>query len=766
MPNAVDAAVNFSSPTGNQTVTLDGSKTVGSLTLTNNSANTWTLSAGTPSTSSLAFNVSSGSGSLTVNGTGSGVNTISNNISLSDPLSVTINNTGGGLTISGVISDGSATNSLTLSGAGTLTLSNTSNSYGGGTVINGGTLVINDNAELGTAGVGVTFGGGTLDITAGGFSTGRPLTLNAGGGTIQTDTPANQSNLVTIKTGLGILLLVGNGSGDNTYTGGTIINAGTIQLSTNNSVNKLGTNGSLTINNSGVFDIHGVTTTLGNLNGSSSAQIYNNFGGNGTLTLTIGGGTASTDVGNFQGTISNNVGNSNVVNSGNNFGGGIAITKAGSGTIIFSGTNTYSGATTVNTGTLEAMTTGALPGYNTAGKVTVNTGATLAVAVGGGGQWVQTDIDTLRNDATFSSGFLGFDTTGGNFTYSSSIQNGAIGVSKLGPNTLTLTGSNTFNRGTNINGGTLALGSAGALSTSGGTISFGGGTLQFSANNTHDYTNLFSQAANQAYSIDTNGQTVTFATTAMQSSGGTFTKIGTGTLNFSRSNTYTGATTINGGTLSLNAAGAAGAASSGTSSITVNASGTLLITNSSGTTTDRINNSAGVTLNGGTFARSGAGTVSEGTGVHTTNGGGVGTTGTNAVGMGALTLQANSTLDFTTNASGVGTLVFASFVPNGHILNILNYTSAANPTTGVSGTDGTDDRLIFDQNESTNLADFSFGGVSATEIALGGGFFEIVPIPEPSTWIGGGFAALMLIVQIGRAHSFSKRAAKNQSSRC
>ena len=133
-------------------------------------------------------------------------------------------------------------------------------------------------------------------------------------------------------------------------------------------------------------------------------------------------------------------------------------------------------------------------------------------------------------------------------------------MTKIGTGTLTLSGANTYTGNTNINGGKLNVGSVETAGTSGplgnqlanaaGTISFGGGTLQYSAANQFDYSGRFSTAASQPISVDTNSQSVIFAT-ALTSSGGTLTKLGAGTLTLTNAaNTYTGLTTISAGTLS------------------------------------------------------------------------------------------------------------------------------------------------------------------------------------------------------------------------
>jgi autotransporter-associated beta strand protein len=190
-------------------------------------------------------------------------------------------------------------------------------------------------------------------------------------------------------------------------------------------------------------------------------------------------------------------------------------------------------------------------------------------------------------------------------------------------------------------------------------------------------------------------------------------------LSLTGANIFAGATTINAGTLTV--AATSGGALGATSAVTVNSTGTLLLGAS-----DQINNSAGVTLAGGTFAK---GDFSEGTSA--------------VVGVGALTLTAaGSHLDFGTGT--VGTLTFASFTPGLNTLVIDNWTGTAN-TVGSASTD----RLIFNSDQALNLASFSFTGYApgAIEFALGGGYFEITPltaVPEPSTWIAGALAVVAM----------------------
>ena len=144
--------------------------------------------------------------------------------------------------------------------------------------------------------------------------------------------------------------------------------------------------------------------------------------------------------------------------------------------LYLSGTNSYLGGTTVSGGVLQAASPAALPNYNTAGQVTVGNGATLAIATAGTG-WQSANLGSLltANSGGFSGGSnLGLDTTNGNFSYAGAIS-GNMGLIKLGGNTLTLSGSNNYSVSTAINGGTLQLGNAAALSS--GSLTANSGVL-------------------------------------------------------------------------------------------------------------------------------------------------------------------------------------------------------------------------------------------------------------------------------------------------
>jgi len=334
-----------------------------------------------------------------------------------------IDSSGTNLTLSGVIG---GTGALSKTGAGTLTLSGT-NAYTGATTISSGTL------SLGNGG------------TTGALSTISSITDNA-------NFTINRSNAVTQGTDFSGSAIAGTGSftqagigtttlnAANTYSGGTTVSAGTLQLSGSGTLGS--TNGALTVNG-GTLNLNGTTQGVGNLTGSGGTILNNATGTNVTLTI----GNNNSTGGNYSGVIANNT-------SGT---GTVALTKTGTGTITLSGTNTYTGATTVNAGTL---------------LVNGSTAASSAVSVNNSGTTLG-GTGTINGTVTVGSGanLLG-------------------GTGSAASGTLTLANNLTLSSGSIIE---LALGASGAHST---ITRSGSGSWTFATNQAFTFINLGAQPGN------------------------------------------------------------------------------------------------------------------------------------------------------------------------------------------------------------------------------------------------------------------------------
>ncbi|MEJ8856977.1 autotransporter outer membrane beta-barrel domain-containing protein [Variovorax robiniae] len=337
----------------------------GTLTLTG--ANTYT-----GGTTIAAGTLQVGSGGTT----GSLVGNIVDNAAL-------VFNRSDALSFGGVIS---GTGSVTKNGAGTLTLTAT-NTYTGATIINQGVLAFSNPGNLGTLGNPIVFNGGTLRYLAASSFIGRSVSLLAGSGTV--DTNGFSVEYRGVASGAGSMTKIGAGTlsltGTNTYTGGTIINGGTLQVG------------------------------LGGTSGSLAGNIANN------AALVFNRSNALT----YSGVIS----------------GTGTLTQSGTGTTTLTGANTLTGPTTVSAGTLRVN--GSLASATT----TVQNAATL------GGSGSIAGSVTVQNGGHLAPGnSLGTLSIGGDLSLSAgSVLDYELGQANVpgGPlNDLTVVGGNLLLDGT------------------------------------------------------------------------------------------------------------------------------------------------------------------------------------------------------------------------------------------------------------------------------------------------------------------------------
>ena len=181
-------------------------------------------------------------------------------------------------------------------------------------------------------------------------------------------------------------------------------------------------------------------------------------------------------------------------------GGSSNLTKTGAGTLYLSGFGSGTGLTTVSAGTLQYSLPGALyagaTASWTAANISVASGATLAVNVGGTTDFTPgnvstllTQISTVANNGLKAGATVGFDTTNavGTVNYASPITNstgaggGAVGVAKFGAGTLSLNGVSTYSGATTVSAGTLALGAGGSINNSSGISIASSATFNVSA---------------------------------------------------------------------------------------------------------------------------------------------------------------------------------------------------------------------------------------------------------------------------------------------
>ncbi|SBV33728.1 Outer membrane autotransporter barrel domain protein [uncultured Sphingopyxis sp.] len=494
--------------------------------------------------------------------------------------------------------------------AGKLVL-NGFNTYSGGTAINGGTLEIASDLNLGDAAGGLSFNGGTLAITAT-MTTNRDITMegagliaNVAGATVTLGGDITGAGSLSIVTPTSVTL-----TGDATHSGGTTVGgAGSLVIGNG------GTTGSIAgdiVNNAAlIFNRSDALTYAGAVSGTGALTKQ----GAGVLTLTGDSSyTGATTI--SAGTMQLQAGGEIVGTSGLNVNGGGRMIVDGAGSRIVTGAGTSSiGTSSNNTGTLIVRNGGtaafgqlnAGTGLNAQGFITV-TGAgsllthsgagsfgqfgTANIAIADGGRMESNGTSTLVGGQPASgvatvmvtgagsewavanalNARLGTITVadGGVITAGSS----TIGFNGLiGPRTpsadLIVTGAGSrfettgdlaiTNADTNSDRGSITIADGGLVRVGGGTLAMGPGdaTLNIGGASAVPDTAGILDAANISFAAAANRVNFNHVDTdyvfgTAMSGAGSISHNGTGITILTADNAYTGATSINNGTLLVN----------------------------------------------------------------------------------------------------------------------------------------------------------------------------------------------------------------------
>ena len=643
----------------------------------------------------------------------------------------------------------SATAAFTKNGAGALQTAG--GTYAGGFTLNSGTLIAGGINAMGNGALilnsGTVAGSATRDFTAK-FASGITIGGNIQFGEMSTvislaNSTANLtfSNNISLGSSLRTLTL---GNGGNMTFSGIISNSASTGITFAANVNGTGTitlgsantySGTTTINGGEVvFPADG---SFGAIPGSVTTNSIIIDGGR--LTLQPSASSSYTLNANRGIQVGSTLGTSISVKTGTSvtYNGIIAdktsstgiLVKQGSAILILGTTNTYSGSTSINNGTIKIGITDALPS-----TTTLNIGQSLSTNLGifdlgGFNQTIAglnsisgTNASASKNTLTTSTGSSTL-TFNGNGSYSygdgtaanSGIITGAVSLVMNGSGTQTLGDANTFNGTVTINNGNLSIatiGNGGVASSNLGSASnaasnlvLGGGALLYTgATASSDRNFTLTTSTTSSINISTNTLTISGGSA---STSGALSKIGTGTLILTGTNLHTGLTTITAGILQLNKSG--GTTLLATNDVTING-GTLKV--SSNQTLNNLTVSsgtllidAGVTLTiNGTYT--GGGTITNnGTLIINTANTFPGSSTTITTGFNNLTLGANTTLD--ANISVSGTLALGNNTLNlaGNTLTINgDFTtgtgvikSNGSGTINIGGTGALTNSLLYDQ---------------------------------------------------------------------
>lgn len=546
---------------------------------------------------------------------------------------------------------------------------------------------------LGTSGITVNSGAGAVTLTSNVALGGAQSWTNGSTSLLSVSGDISGANGITVNsTGSGAITL----SGNNSYTGATTLNRGTLRVTTNATALGAGTlslgGGNLQLaNSSGTNLSFNRNTTVTASSTITSDVIAAGAGNTYTLgTLAIGAQQLNVQKGSnvTSGTAGVTFGTTTLSVSGTTFdvgsdanltlntltGPAFNFWKQGSGTLTFASaasTARTTGATYLTEGTVVlGGTVGTSDGLGTSGATLVLTGGTLDLAtdtsVLGHATTVMGSTTILSNKSTASSAGI-IHTLGG--------------LTLLGPSTLTV------GVGDKVSGGTP-------------TVAFGAATMN--ANTT------FSVDAGAKLTLNSTlangGFTPTFTgagdatVTGVISGGGGLSKSGSGTLTLSAANTYTGVSNIGGGTVTLGNVAGLGA----TATAVLNMTGGTLNLGSVGSTLLALSGNSSSAISSTGLATLTVNPVGNSTSNFAGNiGGGGGTLGVTVNGNGALTLSgANSYTGATTLTAGQLNLNSAT-APGSSTLTVT--TGTLDNTSGGAIT-------LSNNNNVTLNGNFTYGG--------------------------------------------------------
>jgi len=409
--------------------------------------------------------------------------------------------------------------SLIKNGTGTVTISN-ANTFTGGVSLAVGEIFIANNTALGIG--TLSMAGSTILSIGSGISASNAITLS-GAATIDVS-QGGIGTLSGIIGGTGSLSKTGTYqldlSATNTYSGGTIIHAGTLALISGGS---LLSTGAVTVNG-GIFDISGLTgtgTAIGDLTTVSSTTVSL-----GTKSLTFGTAHDTSIAGAITGSGS--------------------LIKQGSGVVEISNANTsLIGPVFLNAGEIFITNNTAL-GTNT---LTMAGGSILSIGSG----------ISAANSIVLSGAATIDVSSGGKGILSGNIMGGIGSLIKTGSDELDLSGTNTFAGGTTINAGRLALINGGSLSSAGAVTVNGTSFFDISGINTAG-TTIGDLTTAVGTTVALGNKSLTFGTTDNTTIAGLITgtglgaslvKMGTGIVTISNGNSFSGGVALDAGQITI-----------------------------------------------------------------------------------------------------------------------------------------------------------------------------------------------------------------------